>query len=117
MSFHVLLVRTQELNFIALPVTRVRAGPFLGMSLSVYRLLHTGLPEIRLPFKRGNKTPCTSCFELLLLLRCPGSESPSPWHRASLRCSIIAAVGTGLPKSPYYHLLVSVRVPNSSLLL
>lgn len=72
MSFCRLLLRTQELNFIALPV---RAGPFVGIILSMHKLLHPGLPEILLPFRKGNKPPYASCFELLLSLRCPGSES------------------------------------------
>ena len=51
-------------------------------------------------------------------LLCPGSESHSlsPSHRASgmlsLGCSILAAVGTGLLKSPCHHLLMAVHVPN-----
>lgn len=70
MSFYLLLVRTQELNFIALLVTEVRAGLFLGKSLCVNEL-HPGLSEILLPFKKGRKKPkCTSRFEQFLLPRC-----------------------------------------------
>lgn len=83
MSFLLLLLRM--LHFTALPVTRVRAGPFLGISL---KFLHPGLPETLLPFKKGNKTPWTRCFVLLFLLRLPGSESwglsPSLWGAPSL---------------------------------
>ena len=57
MSFYLLLVRTQELNFIASLVTKVRAGPFLGKSQCVHKLLHPGLSEILLPFKKGRKKP------------------------------------------------------------
>lgn len=57
MSFYLLLVRTQELNFITSLVTRVRAGPFLGKSLCVHKLLHPELSDILLPFKKGRKKP------------------------------------------------------------
>lgn len=52
------------------------------------------------------------------MLLCSGSESHSVsrLHRASemlsLGCTILAVVGTGLPKSPCHHLPMAVHVPN-----
>lgn len=64
-----------------------------------------GAARNSLPFKKGNKTLCAFCFELLLLL-CAGSESHrlGPWHRASLwDAPPLLLWPQGFPKSPWYH--------------
>lgn len=119
MSFHLLLVRTQELRFIALPVAGVRAGPFPGISLSVHKLLCPGLPEILLPFKKGNKAPCTSCFELLLLLRCLcvwAVRAAASAHRTGHLFGMLhpCCCGHRASQVTYNHLLLAVHMPNRS---